>query len=143
MESETNMEKIKTYLYKDIGIILCILFYICFMATAYAAKPYLDGADWYFFSSLQRIIFGLAALAIFIKLFHKENWTDVINFRHFKDGIRAGSGLILYTILFTIVIVIGIGSLINTTFAILFSCLICQQITTGFWEELNFRAVSR
>ena len=55
MESETNMEKIKTYLYKDIGIILCILFYICFMAIAYAVKPYLDGADWYFFSSLQRL----------------------------------------------------------------------------------------
>ncbi|MDD6291706.1 MAG: type II CAAX endopeptidase family protein [Lachnospiraceae bacterium] len=134
------MEKIKTYLYKDIGIILCIIFYICFVAIAYAVKPYLDGADWYFFSSLQRIIFGLAELAIFIKVFHKEKWRDVINFRHFKDGIRAGSGVILYTILLTIVIAIGIGSLVNTTFAILFSCLICQQITTGFWEELTFRA---
>lgn len=140
MESETNMEKIKTYLYKDIGIILCILFYICFMAITYAVKPYLDGADWYFFSSLQRLLFGLVELAIFIKIFHKEKWTDVINFRHFKDGIRVGSGVILYTILLTIVTAIGIGSLVNTTFAILFSCLICQQITTGFWEELTFRA---
>ena len=89
-ESGINMEKIKTYLYKDIGIILCFLFYICFMAIAYVAKPYLDGADWYFFSSLQRLLFGLVELAIFIKIFHKEKWTDVINFRHFKDGICAG-----------------------------------------------------
>lgn len=134
------MEKIKSYLYKDIGILLCIIFYLCFMAIARASKPNLGGADWYFFNSVQRIIFGLIELAIFIKIFHKEKWTDVINFSHFKDGVRAGSGLILYTILVAIVISIGMSSLIDTTFAILFSCLICQQITTGFWEELTFRA---
>lgn len=134
------MEKIKSYLYKDIGILLCIIFYLCFMAIARAVKPSLDGADWYFFSSAQRMIFGLIELTIFVKIFHKEKWTDVINFTHFKDGIRAGSGLILYTILVAIVISIGMSSLIDTTFAILFSCLICQQITTGFWEELTFRA---
>lgn len=134
------MKKIKTYLSKDIGIILCILFYVCFWAIARIAKPYFDGAAWYFFSSAQRIIFGLAELFIFMKIFHKEEWTDVINFTNFKDGIRAGSGLILYTILLTIVIAIGTGSFIDTTFVILFSCLICQQITTGLWEELTFRA---
>lgn len=134
------MEKIKSYLYKDIGIVLCIIFYICFVVITIAVKQYLDGADWYLFSSLQRIIFGLVELVVFIKIFHKEKWTDVINFTYFKDGIRAGSGVILYTILLTIVIAIGIGSLIDTTFALLFSCLICQQATTGFWEELTFRA---
>lgn len=134
------MGRIKSYLYKDIGILLCIIFYACFLAIARVAKPYLYGADWYFFSSLQRIIFGLIELVIFVKIFHKEKWTDVINFTHFKAGIRAGSGLILYTILLTIVIAIGMGSMIDTTFAILFSCLICQQVTTGFWEELTFRA---
>ena len=134
------MKKIKTFLYKDIGILLCILFYICFLAIARAVKPYLNGAGWYFFSSLQRTIFGLIELAIFVKIFHKNKWTDVINFRYFKSGIYAGSGLILYTVLLTIAIIIGIGSLIDTTFPILFSCLICQQATTGFWEELTFRA---
>lgn len=134
------MEKIKSYLCKDIGILLCIIFYICFLAIAFTVKPYLEGAAWYLFNSLQRIIFGLVELVIFMKIFHKEKWTDVINFSNFKDGVCAGSGSILYTILLTVVIAIGIGSLIDTTFAILFSCLICQQAATGFWEELTFRA---
>lgn len=134
------MGKIISFLRRDIGILLCIIFYICFMAIALVAKPYLDGADWYLFSSFQRIVFGLAELAIFIKIFHREKWTDVINTVHFKDGIHAGSGLILYTIMVVVVLSVGIRSLTDTTFLILFSCLILQQAATGFWEELTFRA---
>lgn len=134
------MKKIKAYLYRDIGIILCVLFYISFMAVARIARPHLDGAGWYFFSSMQRGLFGLAELAVFIKLFHKGKWTNVISFTHFKDGIFAGSGLIVYTVLLAAAIAAGAGAMIDTTFAIVFSCLICQQLTTGFWEELTFRA---
>lgn len=134
------MRKIRSYWKNDIGILLCIAFYLCFLVIAFVVKPYLDGADWYFFSSLERVVFGLAELVIFIKIFHKEKWTDVINFTYFREGLRAGGGWILYTILLAIVMVVGISSLIDTTFVILFSCLICQQAATGFWEELTFRA---
>lgn len=134
------MQKIKSCLHNDIGIPLCIIFYICFVAITLAVRPYLDGADWYLYSSFQRIVFGSIELAVFIKIFHKEKWTDLINFTHFKAGLCAGIGPLLYTILLTITIGAGIGSLVNTTFAILFSCLICQQAATGFWEELTFRA---
>ena len=137
---ECFMKKLKSFLYRDIGIIVCILFYICFLMIANAQRPYLHGADWYIASSIQRTIFGVVELMIFVKLFRKEKWTNVINFTHFKDGLRAGSGLILYTIVITVVTLMGLGSIINTTPAILFSCLICQQVTTGFWEELTFRA---
>lgn len=133
------MKKVKSVLSNDIGILLSILFYICFIAVARPLMPYLGGSNWYFFSSLQRIIFGLIELAIFVKIFHKGKWTNIINFTHFKDGLRAGSALILYTVLVVIVMTAGIGSLADTTFATLFSCLICQQAATGFWEELTFR----
>lgn len=113
---KVSAKKVKPYLYKDIGILLCIIFYICFLTIVFAVKPYLKGAGWYFFSSLHRIIFGLAELLIFIKIFHKNKWTDVINFSHFKAGVFAGSGSILYTILFAAAIFTGVGSLVNITF---------------------------
>lgn len=134
------MKKIKSLLFEDIGIILCILFLISFIFIVVIVSPYLNGASWYFFSSFQRIIFGLIELYIFIKIFHKERWQDVINFRHFKPALIAGSGIILYTIFMITLIIIGVDSLKETTLSLLFLQLIAQQATTGFWEELTCRA---
>lgn len=134
------MKKLKEYFYQDIGIILCIIFFICFIFTVDIVRPYLDGTRWYLFSSAQRTIFGLIELFIFIKVFHKNGWKDVIHFKHFKSAILAGSGVVLYTALNAVFIFLGAVSLKNATFALLFSRLICQQVTTGFWEELTFRA---
>lgn len=41
------------YIKNDIGVLLCILFYIVFYIIAIQLKPYLDGADWYYASSVQ------------------------------------------------------------------------------------------
>ena len=134
------MKKLKEYFYQDIGIILCIIFFICFVITVDIVRPYLDGTRWYLFSSAQRTIFGLIELFIFIKVFHKKGWKDVIHFKHFKSAILAGTGVVLYTALNAAFLCLGVVSLKNITFALLFSRLICQQLTTGFWEELTFRA---
>ncbi len=124
----------------DIGIFLCIVFYVLFYIIAMQVKPYLDGAEWYCFNSAQRLIFGIAELYIFVKLFDKKSWKNVINLNLSKDGIAAGSALIIYIILFAVTIAVGFKSFTDTTFEIVFSCLFLQQITTGFWEELTFRA---
>lgn len=128
------------YIKNDIGVFLCILFYIVFYIITIQLKPYLDGADWYYASSVQRLLFGIIELLIFIKLFNKESWKNVINFTSIKEGILSGHALIIYIILFAVTIVIGCKSFIDTTFSMTFSCLFLQQITTGFWEELTFRA---
>lgn len=128
------------YIKNDIGVFLCILFYIVFYFIAILLKPYLDGADWYYASSVQRLLFGIIELLIFVKLFDKESWKNVINFTSVKEGILSGNALIIYIILFAITIAIGCRSFIDTTFSMTFSCLFLQQITTGFFEELTFRA---
>lgn len=130
----------KDFVKKESGIIFCVIFSIIFKMIAQNLTPYFDGALWYIVSSIQRLLFGIIELLIFIKVY-KKSWTDVIHFRNFKNGLIASSVMFLI-ILFDIVtyLVIGAKSWLNTTVPIVFSCLFFQQITTGFWEELNFRA---
>lgn len=131
----------KAFKKKDIGILFCIIFYSLFIAVSNMLKPYFDGAYWYLVSSMQRMLFGIMELFVFVKLYKKETWTEVIHFRNFKYGMFASIGMFLY-LPFEIITyyIIGAKEWMSTTIPIVVSCLLFQQFATGFWEELTFRA---
>lgn len=131
----------KELIKKDKGIVFCIIFYSIFIVVANVSRSYFDGAYWYIVSSIQRILFGMIELFVFMKIYKKEKWTDIIHFKNFKYGFSASIGMFLY-LPFEIITyyIIGAREWLNTTFPIVVSCLLFQQFATGFWEELTFRA---
>lgn len=131
----------KELIKKNIGIVLCIIFYSIFIVVTNVSRSYFDGAYWYIVNSIQRMLFGMIELFVFMKIYKKEKWTDIIHFKNFKYGFSASMGMFLY-LPFEIITyyIIGAKEWLNTTFPIVVSCLLFQQFATGFWEELTFRA---
>lgn len=135
------MKKLNDFIKRDIGIVLCIAFYTAFMLITKMIIPHFDGASWYIVNSVQRLLFGIIELFVFIKIFKKESCKEVIHFKNFKTGLKASYVMFLIILLEIVTyFIIGAKSWIDTTVPIVVSCLFLQQITTGFWEELNFRA---
>lgn len=131
----------KELIKKDIGIVFCIIFYSIFIVVTNVSRSYFDGAYWYIVNSIQRMLFGMIELFVFMKIYKKEKLTDIIHFKNFKYGFSASIGMFLY-LPFEIITyyIIGAKEWLNTTFPIAVSCLLFQQFATGFWEELTFRA---
>nr|WP_307990763.1 CPBP family intramembrane glutamic endopeptidase [uncultured Niameybacter sp.] len=124
---------------RTVGIWLVIVFDIIFGWVSMSLRGYFDGTIWFVVSSLQRMLFGVVALIIYIKCFDKRNWREVINFKGFWKGLFAGTGVILVTLYLTIYIAVGTSYFIGLTMPLIISQLLFQQITTGFYEEITYR----
>lgn len=134
------VHNIKKKVKQNIGVLFSIFFIAIFLILDNMLAPHFDGAQWYIVSSIERLLFGIVELFVFIALYKKGNWTNVINLKNYKKGILASSGLLILILFYCIYLLIGAKSFINTTFMIVISCLLFQQITTGFWEEITCRA---
>jgi len=140
-ENDHNMKNILSIIFgkKYIGIWLAILFYILFSMVTSIYRYRVDGTVWFLVNSLQRLLFGLIELMLFMKCFQKKDWKEVLNFKGYKKGLLAGSGIILFIIYFVILYITGVSGIVGLTFPLAFSQLFCQQITTGFFEEITYR----
>lgn len=124
----------------DKGIAYCIDFTFLFVFLTIFLQPYFSGTQWCFINSIMRLLLGIFELWIFIKIYSKKKWTNVINLRYFKEGLAAGAGIVILIVFFIVYFAVGVKVFIRTTFPVVFSDLFLLQITTGFYEELTFRA---
>ena len=127
-----------------VGVLLCILITAIFLAadTALSAllSPHIYGAQWSIITSAVRLLFGIIVLFAFVGVFKKGSWTNVISFKNFKSGLLASSGILILILFLFIHLVLGVKSFVDTTIFRVVANLLFVQITTGFFEELLFRA---
>ena len=96
--------------------------------------------SWYIYSSVLRIVFGFICLIILNK-FLGRSIKDVLSFKNPKIAFVSGLGFILFVVVFIITYKIGYRRTVGLSLGLFWSQIIFQQLTTGFYEELNFRSL--
>lgn len=96
--------------------------------------------SWYIYSSVLRIVFGFICLFILNK-FLGRSIKDVLSFKNPKLAFISGFGFIFYVAFFIITYKVGYMGTVGLPLGIFWTQIIFQQITTGFYEELNFRSL--
>ena len=115
-----------------IGVILSILFLLLIYYTSPLINNNFDGALGYMMKSVQRILFFVAELIIFVKLYKKDSIGSIVNMNSFKDVVPACSAMFIYVVFDVITYtVVGAKGWVNTTMPIVVSCLIFMQFATG------------
>lgn len=127
---------------KYAGIIWGILFALLFLGSSLWLLQLLreSRTGWYLINSLQRLIFGVVILFVCKKLYGRTI-KDILGTKGSKKALIAGLGMVLICIYFAVVEVVTIKKIGGLTVGLLVSQVILQQITTGFYEELNFRVL--
>lgn len=117
------------------SVLLCLVYWLI---LAPLRAPF-QGAAGSVVDSVLMAAIGTAALLLFVKRFQKGKWTHVIHFRNFGVGLRAGSGLLLLTLLLALQLATGAKGA-EITPQVLFATVFLCKFMTGFWEEMVFRA---
>ena len=120
------------------GFLWHFIFAGLFIGLSLLGMQFLEGIAWNLFSAFLRIIFGIAILVLSSKLFEKKA-KDILENKNTKTALIAGSGFLLYFVYYIITVASGFGKVAGLTLGYFISKAIIQQITTGFYEELNYR----
>lgn len=120
------------------GILLSIVLTVFFVLISLGVNQFIHDTPWFLFSSLLRLLFGFLILFIIRKIYNKH-MRDVLCFKNSKEAFIAVAGFLLYFFYYVILVGIGIKEITELTAGLLISKLILQQLTTGFYEELNYR----
>ena len=98
----------------------------------------MEGVTWFLISSVLRIVFGAGILIAAGGLFELAP-TEIILNKNLKTALLAGSGFLLFFLYVIVQVVSGFGQLTGLTIGIFLTKVLLQQLTTGFYEELNYR----
>ena len=120
------------------GFVLHLIFALPFVGLSLLFLQFTQGVTWFLISSLLRILFGAGILIAAGRLFELAP-TDIISNKNLRSALIAGAGFLLFFLYFIAQVVSGFGQLTGLTIGIFLTKVLLQQLTTGFYEELNYR----
>lgn len=120
------------------GIIWTVIISGIFWGLSQVERQFFFGAKWFLFNSLLRFVFGIVVLVVG-KWLYGKNVKKILNFDNSKAAVTAGIGFIIYFIYYLVLVGLGMKTITGLTAGLLISRIFLQQITTGFYEELNYR----
>ena len=129
------------------GVWLWLLVTLGFVAVDILGTQFLrDATAILLIDSLVRIGFGVLSVWLLVKYFDKGSWRNVIHVKNLDAALLAGGGMILLILMETIILFTKTPAsywqeLRSVPWQLLFAELVCQQVTTGFFEEAADRAL--
>ena len=120
------------------GFVWHFIFTLPFIGLSLLFLQITSGVTWFLISSALRILFGTGILFISCKLFELSP-SDILSFKNMKGALAAGIGFLIFFLYFLIQIFSGFGEITGLTIGIFLTRVFLQQLTTGFYEEINYR----
>ena len=141
------MEKLPKKWKPQGGLFLTLLVTLGFVAVDILGTQFLrDATAILLVDSLVRIVFGVLSVWLLVKFFDKGSWRNVIHGKNLGAALLAGGGVLLLILLETVILFTKTPAsywqeLRSVPWHLLLAELICQQVTTGFFEESSDRAL--
>jgi len=120
------------------GFVWHLIFTLPFVGLSLLFLQFTQGITWFLISSVLRIVFGAGVLIAAGRLFELAP-TEIISNKNLRSALLAGSGFLLFFLYVIVQVVSGFGRLTGLTIGIFLTKVLLQQLTTGFYEELNYR----
>ncbi|MBP5625237.1 MAG: CPBP family intramembrane metalloprotease [Lachnospiraceae bacterium] len=118
------------------GILSTIILTAFFIGFSIIGRKCFDGAAWFTFSSVLRLIFGCISIFLLHKIYGRS-LKDIFTNYSPKTVFICGLGFFIYVIYFVTAITLGYFpvEITGLTVSLLLSRILFQQLTTGFFEE--------
>ena len=120
------------------GIVWAVVLGAAFLLLSRIVGNLVSGVPWYLLSSMLRAAFGIMILMLGTRLYGKTA-RDILSLHNSKIAMLSGLGFLVFLLCYMAAVCVGCRYISGLTAGLFFARILLQQLTTAFYEELNYR----